>query len=30
MASDVASKYFKAEEANETLVGQFNSSAPLK
>ena len=30
LSSEVASKYFKAEEANETLKGVFDPNAPLK
>lgn len=30
MSSEVASKYFKPEEAKETLTGYFDSNAPLK
>lgn len=30
LSSDVASKYFKLEEAKETLKGEFNPNAPLK
>ncbi len=30
ITSEVASKYFKAEEAKETLKGEYNPNAPLK
>jgi len=30
MSSEVASKYFKHEEAKETLTGEYNPNAPVK
>jgi|LauGreDrversion4_2_1035121.scaffolds.fasta_scaffold2428762_1 hypothetical protein len=30
MSSEVASKYFKHDEANETLKGVYEPNAPLK
>jgi hypothetical protein len=30
LTSEVASKYFKAEEAKETLKGEYNPNAPIK
>lgn len=30
LSSEVTSKYFKADEAKETLTGEYNPNAPLK